>query len=89
LAQSTSINPNTIQKAYKDLESEGFIYSVVGRGSFVAAPPGKKDSERIESLMSSIRSGVRELHYLGLTRQEILEFIDKTITANKEGKTHD
>jgi hypothetical protein len=39
--------------------------------------------------MSSIRSGVRELHYLGLTRQEILEFIDKTITANKEGKTHD
>ncbi|NLW02498.1 MAG: GntR family transcriptional regulator [Clostridiaceae bacterium] len=89
LAQTTSINPNTIQKAYKDLESDGFIYSVPGRGSFVAAPPEKKDPERIESLISSIKSEVRELSYLGMTRHEILKLIDKSIIADEEGKTHD
>lgn len=89
LAQTTSINPNTIQKAYKDLESEGFIYSVLGRGNFVAAPPVKKDQERIDSLIASIRLLIRELHYLGLTRQEILDLIDKTISADEEGKPHD
>ena len=88
LAQTTSINPNTIQKAYRDLESEGFIYSVPGRGSFVAAPPEKKNPERIESLIFSIKSEVRELRYLGMTRQEILELIDKSIMADEEGKTH-
>ncbi len=88
LAQTTSINPNTIQKAYRDLESEGFIYSVLGRGNFVAAPPEKRNPERIESILSSVKSGVRELLYLGLTKQEIWELIEKTITADEEGKTH-
>ena len=37
LAGSLAINPNTIQRAYRELESEGFIYSVTGRGSYVAA----------------------------------------------------
>ncbi|NMA15033.1 MAG: GntR family transcriptional regulator, partial [Clostridia bacterium] len=36
LAQTLTINPNTIQKAYKDLEAEGFIYSVRAKGNFVA-----------------------------------------------------
>lgn len=89
LAQTTSINPNTIQKAYKDLESEGFIYSVLGRGNFVAAPPVKKDQERIDSLIASIRPLIRELHYLGLTRQEILELMEHAISADKEGESHD
>ncbi|MDF2887522.1 MAG: transcriptional regulator, GntR family [Lacrimispora sp.] len=36
LATDLSINPNTIQRAYMELERRGFIYSVKGRGSFVA-----------------------------------------------------
>ena len=35
LAQMLTINPNTIQKAYKELEQEGFIYSIRAKGSFV------------------------------------------------------
>lgn len=35
LAMELSINPNTIQRAYTELERQGFIYSVKGRGSFV------------------------------------------------------
>ena len=36
LAMELSINPNTIQRAYAQLEQEGYIYTVSGRGSFVA-----------------------------------------------------
>lgn len=89
MAQSTSINPNTIQKAYRDLENEGFIYSVPGKGSFVASPPKKKNPERIESLISSVEAGVRELYYLGMTKKEILELVEKAIAAYEEGKAHD
>ena len=36
LAMDLSINPNTIQRAYAELERQGYIYTVKGRGSFVA-----------------------------------------------------
>ena len=36
LASGLAINPNTIQKAYRDLESEGYTYTVAGKGTFVA-----------------------------------------------------
>ena len=37
LAAQLAINPNTIQRAYNELEGEGYIYSVPGKGSFAAA----------------------------------------------------
>ena len=40
LAVELSINPNTIQRAYAELEREGFIYTVKGRGNFVAYDEG-------------------------------------------------
>jgi len=49
LAVKLAINPNTIQKAYKDLEAEGFIYSKRGKGSFVASL-GQNNQKRIEEL---------------------------------------
>ena len=47
LATDLSINPNTIQRAYMELERRGFIYSVKGRGSFVA------DTSSIRALKTS------------------------------------
>lgn len=41
LATQLAINPNTIQRAYAELEAEGYIYSVAGRGSFVSAGDGE------------------------------------------------
>lgn len=39
LAGSLAINPNTIQRAYRELEQEGYVYVVSGKGSFVAGIP--------------------------------------------------
>ena len=74
LAQQLSINPNTIQRAYNELEGEGYIYSVPGKGSFVA--PKNTELLREENLRR-IEEHMREISALavqsGLTRQELSE----------------
>lgn len=71
LAQTTSINPNTIQKAYKDLENEGMIYTVTGRGNFVAPSPKLSNPKRIDELFSILQSTKAELVFLGISESEI------------------
>ena len=51
LAVELAINPNTIQRAYAELERRGFIYSVKGRGNFVRADEHLKESSRRNSFM--------------------------------------
>lgn len=80
LAQTTSINPNTIQKAYKDLESDGFIYTVSGRGNFVAPSPKKLDIKRIETLYNTLKATVNELAYLGDSESNIINVVQSAIS---------
>ena len=80
LAVELSINPNTIQKAYGELEREGFIYSVKGRGNFVSASGGLKE-RRKEELKIKILNLVDEGESLGLTREEVIEML-----KNKGGR---
>lgn len=71
LAATLAINPNTIQRAYMELESEGYIYSVAGKGSF-AADRTEVDRARREELLKKIDKAVRELRYLGVSREELV-----------------
>ncbi len=74
LATELAINPNTIQRAYAELESEGAIYSVAGKGSF-AAPINEAAAVRKEELYAQLRATVQELRDLGVTDEEIAEKI--------------
>lgn len=74
LATQLSINPNTIQRAYNELEGEGYIYSVPGKGSFASADSGAGDSRRRE-LKDKIRELAAELRYLGVSQEELAELI--------------
>ena len=76
LAQQLSINPNTIQRAYNELEGEGYIYSVPGKGSFAAAVAGA-DTERKKELLAKVREMLSERRYLGVTRKELLALLDE------------
>ena len=71
LATQLSINPNTIQRAYNELEGEGYIYSIPGKGSFAAANAGA-DENRKRELLNKVREILAELRYLGVSRQEVL-----------------
>lgn len=76
LAQSLTINPNTIQKAYKDLEDKGYIYSVRGKGSFVSPAGQWADDKKHDELFQSLEKIVLELIYHGAERERIISIID-------------
>lgn len=71
LATQLAINPNTIQRAYAELEAEGYIYSVASRGSFVSAGDGEH-LRRVAELTGRLVPLLEELKSLGYTREQLL-----------------
>lgn len=72
LAMDLSINPNTIQRAYAELERQGFIYSVKGKGSFVAENSNIRAARR-SYLYKDLEKLVEEAKRLEVTKEELLE----------------
>ena len=76
LAQQLAINPNTIQRAYRELEQEGYIYSVAGKGNFVGKQ-NEVDNERKKELIQTLCDTARELQYLGVSYEEIVKTLSE------------
>lgn len=72
LASSLAINPNTIQRAYEALEREGYLYSVAGKGSFVAQRNDVEDTRKQE-LLKRFDAAAAELMFLGVTPEELAQ----------------
>ena len=77
LARQLAINPNTIQRAYRELEQSGYIYSVPGKGNFAGARH-EVDAGRRKALLKSIREAARELRYLGVSEAELAAALNDT-----------
>ena len=73
LAQELGLNPNTVAKAYQMLERDGIIYTVAGRGSFVAAANGRADS----TLTKDFEEKAREALKAGISKETLKELIDR------------
>ncbi len=76
LALELGTNPNTIQKAYQELESRGIIRSAAGRGSFVAGREAAQGILRAQA-ESSLREAAQKAVLAGLTREEAAKLIDE------------
>ena len=76
LAVQLSINPNTIQRSYRQLEAEGWIATVPGKGCFVCGLPEYTDEQRLE-LLTAFDKSVAALLRIGFTRKELSERIEK------------
>lgn len=74
IAGTLAINPNTIQRAYRELEQEGYVYTIVGKGSFVAACPVLEPEHR-EALLKRLDMVIEELMYFKMTPEEIAGYI--------------
>ena len=70
MATQLSINPNTIQRAYRQLEMEGWICTVAGKGCFACEKPSQAREEE-DQLMEQFTQTARQLLALGHTRQEL------------------
>jgi len=77
LSISLTVNPNTVQKAYKQLEAEGFVYSVKGKGNFVSPVSDTRDEKKINELYDSLKQIAKELMYLGESQDKIVELLQQ------------
>lgn len=77
LAGRLGINPNTIQRAYKELEAEGFICSMRARGSVVAPRANTILPRRKEELFLQMEAVLTELSFGGVAREEVEAFLDQ------------
>ncbi len=68
LAADLAINPNTIQRAYRELEAAGWIQSQPGKGCFVAGTPG---TDPTAELLKAFDDAAGALLQLGMTREEL------------------
>lgn len=75
IAKENSINPNTIQKAINELENQGYIYSVAGKGSFVVEKIVNNPA-KIEELKGKLMECSKELMFLGVSKEEIIGMIN-------------
>lgn len=89
LAKQLTINPNTIQKAYRELERQGYIYSVRGRGNFISHKIEKVDLKKMNNLKNEIQKSLAELIYLGIEKNELIELIETTYESVKGAGKND
>ena len=77
LAQSLKISLITTKRAYNDLEAEGFIETVAGKGSFVAAQdPGLLREANLRQAEEGIRRAVEVAKRGGIAKEELIEMVD-------------
>ena len=75
LASELAINPNTIQKAYAELERQGVIYSLSGRGNFVASDISHIVDVNRGQLLEKLRADVAAAKNAGISDDEILKIL--------------
>ena len=76
LALQLAINPNTIQRAYRELEIQGWIATVPGKGCFVCGVPQITAQEQ-QPLLSSFDKAAAALLALGMTREQLIQRIQE------------
>ena len=76
LATNLAINPNTIQKAYTELERQGVIYSLKGRGSFVASNIIDLREQQVAELNQTFAKLLAELFHLGVSKEQIITVVE-------------
>ena len=84
LAMKLAINPNTISRAYKELEQEGFIYTVTGKGTFINQEFDLNDSRK-EELWQQFEKAAKGLLEIAVTEEEMSKRVRKLCKSLDEG----
>ena len=77
LSRELAINPNTIQKAYTELERQGIIYSLPGRGNFISSNTDEIARLKREKVLSEILTDIKKAKDSGVCRDDVLSLIDE------------
>jgi len=77
LAAELAINPNTIQKAYAELERQNVIYAVPGRGNFVSPDIGAVARKEREKQIEAIEESLKKAKTTGITKEDLITLVDR------------
>ena len=83
LAMKLAINPNTISRAYKELEQEGFLYTVTGKGTFINQEYDLNDSRK-EELWQQFEKAAKGLIDFSVSDEEIKERVNRLYVIQRE-----
>ena len=91
LSSRLNVNPNTIQKAYRELERQGFIYSIVAKGVYVSEINHQSQKITKKMLQKTIRHAVVQSFYIGINEDElhslIREEFERSVKDNDRNQT--
>lgn len=75
LASNLGINPNTVKKAYDELERRGVITTISTKGTYISNNTSSLTKTKIEETLKNIKKEVKELEKLGLSKDDIISKI--------------
>jgi GntR family transcriptional regulator len=86
LAMELTINHNTVAKAYQELEREGVIEVIRGRGTFIAQSPVVPDpTAKLRELKEAMVKWIVEAHHLRMSDEELLELFQSVLREWRNG----
>ena len=77
LSVELGVNPNTVQKAYREMEQEGLIVSIPGRGSFVTSDVSRMQERQRAAELSRLEKALRQCHEIGISRTAVQALVNK------------
>src|SRR2546423_10642054 len=83
LAEELVINPNTVAKAYRELEHEGVIELRQGAGAFVSGNARRTKSDTLRAAQTIVASAIERLHARGVTDEEIRRLFEAELAGLK------
>mgnify|MGYP002518479841 FL=1 len=86
LSVTLSINPNTIQKAYAELDRNGIIYSVPGRGCFITKEAKEILSNKKMGKLSNLKEIINELKLAGLPMDTVIATVKEVYNIKEDNK---
>ena len=81
LSAELGINPNTVQKAYRQMELEGLIYTQPGRGNFVTPAAGEQRRKQQEAQLTRLREEAEKAREMGISRQTVEQLVREVYGA--------
>lgn len=85
MAKMMTLNPNTVQKAYKELEGQKVVVTIQGRGTFISEEyKPRKDEHKLNEVKETLKKGIVEAFYMGFSKEELIAFI-KNLLDEMEG----
>ncbi len=80
MAKMMTLNPNTVQKAYKELEREKVVITIQGRGTFISEEyKPRKDEHKLNEVKETLKKGIIEAFYMGFSKEELLDLVGNLV----------